>query len=76
MRVHARSLGRECVRDRVLAVMVRCAAVRIGATYGNGVLIEVVVMGVVQVTIVKIVRMPIVFHRRVAAIRAMQVSVG
>jgi hypothetical protein len=58
------------------AVMVGRAAVRVGATHGNGVLVDVVVMGVMQVTIMKIVRMPIVSHRRVPAIRAVHVSVG
>jgi hypothetical protein len=57
------------------AFMVGRAGVRVGAIYGNGVLIDVVGMRVMQVTIMKIVRMPIVTHRRVPAIRAVLVSV-
>jgi len=59
-----------------VAIMVGSAAVRVGATHGNGVLIDVVLMGVVQVTIMKIVCMPIVSHGSVPAIGAVQVRVG
>ena len=56
--------------------MVRRAAVRVGATYGNGVFIDVIVMDVMQVTIVEIVDMPVVAYRHVPAIRTVHVTVG
>jgi hypothetical protein len=52
------------------------AAVRVGATHRNGVLIDVFVMGVMQVTIMKIVRVTIMYYRRVPAIGVVHVTMG
>jgi hypothetical protein len=52
------------------------AAVRVRAAYRNGVFVDVIGMDVVQVTVMKIVGMPVVAYRHVAAIRTMHVIVG
>lgn len=58
------------------ALMIRCAAVGVGAANGNGVIIDVIVMDVMQVTIMEIVRVPVVAYRCVPATRTMHVTVG
>ena len=51
------------------------AAVWVGATYGNGVLIDVGAVRVMQVTIMEIVRVPLVTYRHVPAVRIVRVTV-
>jgi hypothetical protein len=58
------------------ALMIGCAAVRVGAANGNGVLIDVIVMHVMQVTIMEIIGVPVVAYRRMPATRTMHVTVG
>ena len=58
------------------ALMIGCAAVRVGAANGNGVLIDVIVMDVMQVTIMEVVGVPVVAYRHVSATRTMHVTVG
>ena len=60
VRVRARILGRECVPPVPLTFVVGRAVVRVGAAERNRVFIDVAVMEVVQVTIMKIVRMTFV----------------
>lgn len=59
-----------------LTFMVGRAAVRVGATYGNGVLIDVIVMDVMQVTVMEIVDMPVVAYQCMPTVRTVQVAVS
>jgi len=57
-------------------LMAGCAAVRVRATYRNGVFVDVIGMDVMQMTVMEIVSMPVVAYRHVPAIRAVCVIVG
>ena len=58
------------------ALVIGCAAVRVGAANGNGVLIDVIAMDVMQVTIMEIIGVPVVAYRRMPATRTMHVTMG
>lgn len=58
-----------------LATVLRRAGIGVGSRYGNHMLIHVVAMRVVQVAVVQVVNVAIMHDGRVAAVRAMLVSV-
>jgi hypothetical protein len=58
-----------------LALMVGRAAVRIRAADGDGMLVHMTVMHMMQVSIMEVVRMPFVADRGVTAIRTVHVTV-
>jgi hypothetical protein len=58
------------------AVVTWCTVLWIGRRHLDAVIVNMTVMGMVQVSVVKIVRVAIMLHSRVAAIRAMLVAMS
>jgi hypothetical protein len=58
-----------------LALMVGCAPVRVRAADGDGMLVDMAVMDMMQVPVMEIVGMPVVADRGMSAIRTVRVAV-